>query len=355
MKKISFISLTLIVLSIVVSGSRRRDLPQTVEKYNKRSGTAILITGAAARIPQEAALLEELYNRGMLNDVVFISGVSSGALNSVVLNGILSNKISWDTYKNILYNMKNSDVFIRSEKKLPLDTEPLRLLLTDIVENKLGFHQIGDLPYTTELSVTDVKALDLEKKVFRLCSRKINIESDTTLNLVDILMASTAFPIAFPACMIQNVKTIPDVEYSDGGVGDDHVPFQGLLEFEEYRGIGVEKVYIISRKSDSIPEISEELKGIGINDNGMFDKLGISMDNILSKGLLKRLEAFSKEAPELVDRSYVYVPDYPATFLMFNFENLKQQYLLTSEWAKTHNPIPLADYLLPYLLKEKKK
>jgi predicted acylesterase/phospholipase RssA len=53
----------------------------------KRSGTAIIMTGAAARIPQEAALLEELYNRQLLKNVVFISGVSSGALNAVALNG----------------------------------------------------------------------------------------------------------------------------------------------------------------------------------------------------------------------------------------------------------------------------
>jgi hypothetical protein len=355
MKRLVFLFVMLLVLLIVISASQRKTSTYPVQNYKNRKGTAILITGAAARIPQEAALLEELDNRGLLKDVVFISGVSSGALNAVVLNGILTNRMTWATYKNILFDLNNNDVFVRAEKRLPLDTEPLRQLLIEIVEGKLVFHQIGDLPYLTELSVTDVKALDLKKKVYRLCSRKINEETDTTLNLVDILMASTAFPIAFPPCKIKNVKTIPDVEYSDGGLGDDHVPFEGLLEFEKFRGRGVEKVYIISRKSDSIPEISEELKGIGINDNGVFDRIGISMDNILNRGLLKRLEAFSKEAPELVERSYVYVPDYPADFLMFNFENLKQQYVLTSEWAKTHDPEPLADYLLPYLLKEKKK
>jgi hypothetical protein len=58
------------------------------------------MTGAAARIPQEAALLEELYNRGLLKNVVFISGVSSGALNAVMLNGILSREMTWKEYKN---------------------------------------------------------------------------------------------------------------------------------------------------------------------------------------------------------------------------------------------------------------
>jgi hypothetical protein len=315
--------------------------------YAERNGTAIIMTGAAARIPQEAALLEELYNRGLMRNVVFISGVSSGALNAVMLNGILSGKLTWAEYKEILFSLKNSDIFIQKEgKKLPVNTEPERKLFKKIVEGKLGYHQIGDLPYLTEISFTDLKDMDLKKKVYRMCSRKINEESDTTLSLVDIMMASTAFPIAFPGVRISNVKTIPDVEYVDGGVGDDHVPFHALLEFEKFRGEGVEKVYIISRKSDTIPEISEELKVLGIDDKERFDKLRVSLDNILKKGMIKRLKAFAEEAPELIQLSYIYIPDFVENFLMFNFDNLNEQYTLSARWAKTNDPMPLGDYLI---------
>lgn len=316
-----------------------------------RSGTAIIMTGAAARIPQEAALLEELYKRGLLKNVVFFSGVSSGALNSVALNGILTGKMTWTEYKDILFKLKNSDIFIQEGKKLPVNTEPERKFITGVVEQKLGYHSMGDLPIMTEISFTHLHDADFKKTVYRMCSRKINKETDTTLSLVDILMASTSFPIAFPPVRIKNVKTIPDVAYIDGGVGDDHIPFQALLEFEKYRGYGVEKVYIVSRKSDSIPEVSEELKVLGINDRGMFDKMGISIDNILKRGIYKRLEAFAVEAPELVPYTYVWIPDFQADFLMFNFGKLKEQYDLTSQWAKTHDPVPLAEYLLPHLLK----
>jgi predicted acylesterase/phospholipase RssA len=320
-----------------------------------RSGTAILLTGAAARIPQEAGLLEELYNRGLLKDVVFISGVSSGALNAVILNGILSGKMTWEEYKEILYNLKNSDIFTQEEyKKLPVNSAPERILFKKIVEEKLGYHQIGDLPFMTEISFTNLKDLDLRKKVYRMCSRKINEETDTTLSLVDIMMASSAFPIAFPPVRIRNVKTIPDVGYVDGGIGDDHIPYHALLEFEKFRGKGVERVYIISRKSDSIPEVSEELEGLGVDDKGRFDRLGISLDNILKKGMIKRLEAFALEAPEMILISYVWIPDFEESFLMFNFDNLKEQYTLTAQWAKTHDPMPLGDYLMYYLVKKKK-
>jgi hypothetical protein len=161
-------------------------------------------------------------------------------------------------------------------------------------------------------------------------------------------MASSAFPLVFPKVRISNVKTIPDFEYIDGGIGEDHVPYHALLEFEKFRGAGVEKVYIISRECDSLPTISEELKGLGINDNGLFDGLGISLDAILERGILKRLEAYASEAPELIPLTYVWIPDFKADFLLFNFDNLKEQYILTSQWAKTHDPVPLSDFLLTH-------
>ena len=351
MKVISALLIVTMLSFLIFQEKKRVKLNEPV--YKTRSGTAIVMTGAAARIPQEAALLEELYKRGLLKNVVFISGVSSGALNSVALNGILTGKMTFTEYKEILFQLKNSDIFIQDGKKLPVNTDPARKFITSIVEDKLGYHSIGDLPFMTEISFTHMSDLDLKKTVYRMCSRKINNETDTTLSLVDILMASTSFPIAFPPVRIRNVKTIPDVKYIDGGVGDDHIPFQALLDFEKFRGTGIERIYFISRKSDSIPEISEELRVLGINDRGAFDKLGISIDNILKKGIIKRLEAFSAEAPELVPMSYVWIPDFQADFLMFSFSNLKSQYDLTSEWAKTHDPVPLADYLLPYHLKKK--
>jgi predicted acylesterase/phospholipase RssA len=355
MKKIASVLGIVIILILIIALTVHRDKEVQVQPENqKKEGTAIILTGAAARIPQEAALLEELYNRGLLKNVVFISGVSSGALNAVMLNGILSGKMTWKEYKDILFNLKNRDIFIQEkDKKLPVNTEPARNLFKRIAEDRLGYHTIGDLPFTTEISFTNIKVLDLRKRVYRMCSRKINEETDTTLSLVDIMMASSSFPIAFPPVRIRNVKTIPDVEYVDGGVGDDHVPFHALLEFQNFRRAGVEKVYIVSRKSDSIPQVSEELKALGINDKGRFDKLGISLDNILMKGMIKRLRAYAEEAPDMIMISYIYVPDFEKNFLMFNFENLKEQYTLSQNWAKTHDPVSLGDFLLYKSLKKK--
>ena len=352
LKDFSFITVILLISLFLIAGKDKE--PKNKPVLLPRSGTAILLTGAAARIPQEAGLLEELYNRGLLKDVVFISGVSSGALNAVMLNGILSGKMRWQEYKEILFKLTNKDIFIQDgPKRLPVNTQPARDLYKKIVEEKLGYHKIGDLPFVTSISFTHLKHLDLKKVVYRMCSRKINEETDTTLNLVDIMMASSSFPIAFPPCRIKNVTTIPDVDYVDGGIGDDHIPYHALFEFEKYRGRGVAKVYIISRKSDSIPEVSEELRGLGIDDKGRFDKMGVSLDNILQKGMIKRLKDYSEENPDMIFLSYIWMPDFKNDFLMFNFNNLKEQYVLTSLWAKTHDPVPLGDYLLYNLIKKK--
>jgi predicted acylesterase/phospholipase RssA len=342
MKNIGIILFPFFLLFLAFPSEGKEREKQT-KPSDKGSGVAVIMTGAAARIPQEAALLEEMDRRGMLKNLVFISGVSSGALNAVALNGIMSRKMSWNSYKKILFGLKNSDIFTQDERKIPVNTDPARELYKKVVEKKLGYRTIGELPFATSISFTHLSGLKAE--VYRICSRKINRETDTTLNLVDIMMASSSFPIVFPSVRIRDVTTIPDVKYIDGGVGEDHVPYRALFEFQKYRGKPVEKVYIISRKSDSIPEISEELKGLGINDRGIFDKMGISLDAILKKGLLKRLQAYSKENPELVPRTYVWIPDFKEDFPMFRFDNLKQQYDLTTKWAKKHKPVPLNDFL----------
>jgi hypothetical protein len=307
------------------------------------SGTAIIMTGAAARIPQQTALLEELYNRGSMKDVVFISGVSAGALNAVMLNGILSGKITWDEYKKMLFSLENKDIFLYPERrKLPVNTESLRILLKKIVEDRLGYYRIGDLPFMTEISFTS----RLRKNVYRMCSRKINAETDTTLSLVDIMMASTAIPVAFPSVRIENAKTIPNVRFIDGGVGSDYIPFRALLDFQKHRGEKVRRVYIVGRKQGNFAEIDEELKVLGFDNKRDLDRIGSAFDNLLKRHLLNRLEAYAEEAPDMINKSYVWIPDFEQDFLMFNFSRMEEQYTITQSWAQVNDPVPLGDFLL---------
>jgi len=311
-----------------------------------RSGVALIITGAAARIPQEAALIQALDGRGLLKDLVFISGDSSGALNAVAVNAIRSGRMSWQRYREILSGLRNEDVFTQTGKKIPVDTSPLRALLTRVIEGEMGYTSIGELPIPTAITITGMSALGLETNSYRMCSKRINAESDPSLSLVDILMASTAFPIVFPPARIRNAVTIPNIDYVDGGAGEDYVPFEALREFELARGQAVESVYVVSRKSDTVPEISEELRVLGVDDHGAFDKLGISLDSMANRRLARHLRAYAAKEPESASRTFVWKPDFAGSFLLFDFDSLELQYSATEEWAAHSTPIPLEQYLL---------
>jgi predicted acylesterase/phospholipase RssA len=158
-------------------------------------------------------------------------------------------------------------------------------------------------------------------------------------------MASTSYPIAFPPSQISNAKTIPNGPYYDGGIADDRVPFEAVTQFEKYKGIDINKMIIISRKRDTIPDLDEELKQFGIQELKVLSKIDIAPDNLTNNAFYKRLNELNNQYPSLADRTFVYVPNIGENFLMFDFSTLSQQYDLTSNWAKKHNPIPLRQFL----------
>lgn len=335
----------LVVFVLVWVFTSFRDRVEREPKLEKKRGTAVIITGAAAKIAQEAALLEHLYNTGQLKNVVFISGASSGALNAAVLNAVLAGRYTWKEYREVLSGLTNDDIFKSNGKKLPVNTEPLRNLITKIMIDRVGYKTLWDLPYPTSVSIVNLKVLPLKERTFRLCNRKINRESDSSLNIVDVLMASASYPIAFPPVRIPNVKTIPNIPYYDGGIAADHIPYQALIEFEKYSGYDIEKMIIISRKRDTIANTNQEFQQFGLDKFKLFDKMGVTPEALSNKAFYKRLREIQKEAPILASKTYVYVPDFSEDFLMFDFSTLKKQYELSSQWAQTHSPMLLSEYL----------
>lgn len=299
------------------------------------------MTGASARLSQQAALLEELYDRGLLNDVVFISGVSAGAINAVMLNAILSKKITWDDYREILFSVTNDDVFLLTgNNRLPVNADPKRKLFEEIVERRLGYKSIGDLPITTQISFTRFSSLGAGRGVYRIFSRKINSETDTTMSLVDILMATTAIPVIFPPVRLPNVATIPDAEYVDGGLGADRVPYAGLLEYQEYVKKDVKIIYIITKKT-GLANLGEEFSYLGKPGFRGLGTLGPGYDKTLMRRFVGRLQMFKSEAPGPASRTYVWMPETGTNYLLLNFNKLTEQYMITRAWAKVNNPVPL--------------
>jgi predicted acylesterase/phospholipase RssA len=305
----------------------------------------VVITGAAARISQEAALLEELYNSGDLNDVAFISGVSSGALNAVILNAILARKYTWKSYRNLLFSLTNQSIFRASHDPLPVNTDPMRQLLTAILHDTLGYHKLKDLPYPTSLSVVSLSLRSWADLTYRLSNRKINTESDPELDLVEVLMASTAFPLAFPAARISNSSTLPDGKFIDGGSTADYIPYRAVLEFEKFSGHNLEKMIIVTRKLDTEDGLRSELEGLGITQPDFVEKLNISLENLGQRSFFRGLEQLRREAPALSGKTYIYLPAIAGEFPLFDFGTLREQYLVSREWARTHKPIRLDIFL----------
>jgi len=344
-KRLVALSLVCLALAFRVNAAGGPPGPAGLAAAAPAKGVALVITGAAARIPQEAALLEALDERGLLKDLAFVSGDSSGALNAIAVNAIKSGRMTWARYRQILEGIRNGDIFVQSDRKLPVDTSPLRAMLKRVIEGEMGFRTMGDLPIPTSISITRFEDLGLEKTAYRMCSERINAESDPSLSIVDILMASTAIPVVFPAVRIPGVTTIKDIEYVDGGAGEDYVPYEAVLEFEQARARTFDKVFIVSRKSNTVPEVSEELRALGVNDRGLFDKLGISPERLASRLFLKYLGQLAKQAPGLAGRTFVWRPDFQASFLLLDFNSLGAQYAATREWARNSAPVPLLEYL----------
>ncbi len=341
--KVSFPILFLVSFSLFRSNPA--STPNEITKSSICKGTAIVITGAAARIPQEVALLEQLYNTGELKDVTFISGASSGALNAVILNAILSDKFSWNRYKNILFAVTPNQIFNKNNQKLPLDTKPLHRLLLRIVNDSIGYYKIGDLPIPTALSATHIELTPLRKRTFRFSNVNINSESNPDFNLVDILKASTAIPVIFPSVDLSFMAYNRPITCIDGGIGEDQIPYQAALQYQLYTGIEFEKLIIISRKTSSEACIGSEFKHIGLNDTKMLSRIEVSLQKFSREGFIKKLHILQQKEPGLASRTYVYIPDFEQDYPLLNFSNFKEQFATSAAWAKANKPVPLKQYL----------
>lgn len=313
--------------------------------------TAVVITGGAAKISQEVALLQRLNETGWLKNVGFISGASSGALNTVMLNAILNGHFTWDQYLKILFNVHNNQVFIQESRKLPVNTDPLRGLLTRIIQDSLGYSTIGDLPIPSAISATSINLIPLKKKTLRFSNRWINPESDPAYNLVDVLMASTAIPVVFPMEKIRHGATLNPQNYIDGGIADDHIPYEAVLQYQQKNGVRMDKLVIISRKMDTEQDIRIELSKLGLKDTKLLERLGLSLQRYSAGAFYDKLLKLQMADPELASRTYIYIPEFSEEFPLMDFGSMKSQYYATLKWAEANQPVPLAEYLSKHNVK----
>jgi predicted acylesterase/phospholipase RssA len=241
--------------------------------------------------------------------------------------------------------MNNQSVFYSTDKPLPVNTEPLRQLLTKVLHDSLGYFKIKDLPIPTSLSTVSLNIKSWADQTFRLCNLKINTESDPELDLVEVLMASTAFPFAFPSVRFSKNSTLPPGRFIDGGSTADFIPYRAVLEFEKFSRHNVNRMIIVSRKLDTEEGLRAELMNMGISRIDLVDKLGIALEDLAQRSFFRGLESLLKEAPVLSEKTFIYLPAIPGEYPLFDFSNLKDQYAASREWARTHKPIALDVFL----------
>lgn len=214
---------------------------------------ALIMTGAGARLNQLIALTEQLDNTGKLDNLEFISGASSGAINAIMINLVKdeTNDYGWDDYVSTVLSLSNSDVFTAPGNSIPVDTTPLESLLTRVIETEQGYVSFSDLPYNTSIASTNEDTSSL--------AFSSNVTDIDTIggDLVESIMASAAFPYVFPTVDIN------EITYSDGGFSE-FIPTAAAIEYESLTETEFDNIYIVSFQDNGSVDLNEELDLLGL-------------------------------------------------------------------------------------------
>ncbi len=319
--------------------------------------TAVLLTGAAARISQEVAMLDKLMDpKGcglkISQDDTLVAGFSSGSLNLAAINACFSNgsQLGWDTYykQTVLFPLRNSDVY--KVKFLPFDTAPLRNTIQEFVD-KMNCKYVGDLAFYAYILSFSYRKI----KTLWACSQN---PDDHYLDITDMFMASTAIPILFPWQEISSEtgqpREFPEGHFADGGTGGTFKQFDGSIgEYVRQNG-QFDNMYIISpmreRAGDEDKEILELVKGngaTGVDISGFLNHVkSLSMNTFLK--FIKQLNDWKYNGMAMAQNIYISIPEMDNNFPMINFDLQKPQYDAVTAWIGA-NPdklaIPIDEFL----------
>ncbi len=310
--------------------------------------TAVLLTGAAARISQEVAMLDQLMaNKGLTlsQDETLLAGFSSGSLNVAAINACFSNgsQLDWDTYykQQVLFPLRNSDVY--KIKGLLFDTEPLRETVLKFID-KMNCYWVGNLPFYTHILTFSWKKLE----TLWACSRNPGQEY---INLADMFMSSTAIPILFPSqeirCETGHQMNFPDGKFADGGTGGTFKRFEDYIgEYVKQNG-QFDNMYVISpmrEKEESehqaVLKQAKRKSEKGKDFKDLVDYLkNISMITFLK--FLQKLEDWEYNNKPIAKNIYVSIPEMGKNYPIINFNKQEKQYNAVMDWVND-NPDKLA-------------
>jgi hypothetical protein len=309
--------------------------------------TAVLLTGAAARISQEVAMFDLLQAKKGLTvsqDDTLVAGFSSGSLNLAAINACFStgSNLDWETYykQGVLFPLRNDNVY--KVKLLPFDTDPLRKTIQTFVD-KMKCKYVGDLPFYSEILTFSYRRL----KTLWACSRG----TGQYLNITDMFMASTAIPILFPwqkiGCKFGHWMDFPGGHFADGGTGGTFKQFDGSIGEYVRKNGQFENMYIISPMREKSESEHEEILNIVKGNNTKGEDIESFIEHlkkISMIGFLKFLEELYKwnyNGMAMAKNIYISIPEMDKNYPIINFDFQKEQYDAVTAWVNS-NPDKLA-------------
>lgn len=156
---------------------------------------ALVMPGGGGRGAYQVGVVKALFEAGLKFDLAF--GTSIGALNAAFLaqgeikrlEDIWCSLRPWDVFK--LPNAQQLGRMVLGRKLGMLDTAPLE----DILRREADLRKLKNAEMKVRVVTTDLCSLE---------TRMINLEDiATTGELIDVLMATSAVPIAFPPRQMQ--------------------------------------------------------------------------------------------------------------------------------------------------------
>ena len=338
------LSLCYAILRLEVNYSTQKIEAMTDKKVG------FVINGAAAFIAQELALLQTLtqgLNPGAGGRPVMptiLAGTSSGSLSAIALNAVLQaeagkGSFTWERLKKeLLFPLKDRDIFqtgFFADVQIPFDisrhgyvlnTAPLKSTLEKYVQgaDNMGYKTLGDTFLPTHISAVNRKT-GLTQRFFS------GNPKDRGLDIVQVLLASTAIPVVFPEREITGVGT-----FVDGGTGTDNSPVEAVADDAPF-----DELYVIAPQQQgpesNIPQRHESKRPIISN-------LTFAMD-VRSNGLLEfqlfRALGLVKDPAN----AFFYTPSLKTEYHFLNFGVMEHQYKETLDWAKQNDPQPIQEYL----------
>ena len=347
-----------------------------------------IITGVAAMLPQELALAYHLLEeQGVIPTV--LAGTSSGSIASIFLSGVLQNKagkgnFSWDIMKEAVFSLSNDKIYKNSallnpdkDKELEriidiisdmisakglekfldgiklfgelardskdlekimfavlkawkdgyiFDTEPLKETLIQYINGNdyIGYETLGQCFLPTYISAVNT----MNGKTRRFFSQN---KEDAQGNLVDILLASTAIPVAFPSRKVGNTG------YIDGGTATDDIPVEDMIQDGLF-----DEVYVIANQDPGLISGYQHLMpNIPLVSNFVFT-VQVSHAAIIPFQLARALNLVHDKT-----KAFYYSPTLTKTYSLLDFTGqiLEEQFNKSLRWAQNNKPRLIKEFL----------